>query len=41
MFKVIGTKTYLEEIGKWPKDYKEVADKISKRISINPFIGIN
>ena len=39
MFKVIGTDTYSKEIEKWPKDYKEVANKLPRKLPINPFIG--
>jgi|TARA_Y100000310_G_C20192682_1_gene583208 mRNA-degrading endonuclease RelE of RelBE toxin-antitoxin system len=39
MFKVIGTNTYLEEIKKWPRDYKEIVEKLPKKLSINPFVG--
>ena len=39
MFKVIVTYTYLKEIDKWPRDYKEAANKLPKKLSINPFIG--
>jgi len=34
MFKVIGTNTYLREIDKLPKDYKETANKLPKKLSI-------
>ena len=33
MFTVIGTDTYLKEISKWPKDYRENAENISKQVS--------
>ena len=39
MFKVIGTNTYLKEIGDWPKDYKEFANKLPNKLAINPFVG--
>lgn len=39
MFKVIGTNTYLREIGKWPKDYQEAVNKIPEKLAENPFIG--
>ena len=39
MFKVIGTNTYLKEIDKWPKDYKEAVNKLPKNLSVNPFVG--
>ncbi len=39
MFKVIGTDTYLKEIEGWPKDYKEIVEKLPKKLSINPFVG--
>lgn len=39
MFKVIGTETYLKEVGEWPKDYRNMADKLPKKLSINPFVG--
>ena len=39
MFKVIGTETYIKEIENWPNDYKEIANKIPNKLSINPFVG--
>ena len=39
MFKVIGTDTYLKEIDKFPKDYKEAADKLPEKLSNNPLSG--
>lgn len=39
MFKVIGTSTYLDEINKWPKVYKEAAEKLPNKLSENPFAG--
>jgi len=39
MFKVIGTDTYLKEIDKLPKDYKETAIKIPEKLSVNPLSG--
>ncbi len=39
MYKVIGTNTYLKEIGKWPKDYKAIADKIPQKLKENPLLG--
>lgn len=39
MFNVIGTDTYLEEIGKWSKADRASAEKIPKKIAVNPFIG--
>ena len=39
MFKVIGTKTYLEEISRWSKTDKEAAEKISNQLAENPFVG--
>ena len=39
MFKVIGTDTYIHEINKWAKQYKEDAGKIPKQLSENPFVG--
>ena len=39
MFKVIGTDTYLEELSKWPKTDKEIADRFPLKLSENPFQG--
>tara|TARA_Y100000310_G_C20447640_1_gene699179 strand:+ start:61 stop:369 length:309 start_codon:yes stop_codon:yes gene_type:complete len=39
MFKVIGTTTYVEEIKKWPKSYRDEAEKIPKKLSMNPLSG--
>lgn len=39
MFKVIGTNTYLQELDKWPKLDKIVAEKFPKQLSINPYSG--
>lgn len=39
MFIVIGTETYLKEISKLPKDYKEIAEKIPKKLAENPKLG--
>lgn len=39
MFKVIGTKTYSEEMEKLPKDYQAAAEKIVKKLAENPFLG--
>ena len=39
MFKVIGTDTYLKEIGKWSKAEIEAVGKIPKQLKDNPFIG--
>ena len=33
----IGTKTYQEELQKWPKAEKEAAEKLPKKLSENPF----
>ncbi len=39
MFRVIGTDTYLKGIDKLPKEYKETAHKIPKRLAENPLTG--
>jgi hypothetical protein len=39
MFIVIETDTYREEINKFTKADKEAADKLPKKLAINPFIG--
>lgn len=39
MFTVIGTNTYLKEINKWTKADREAAEKIPKKLAINPFTG--
>ena len=39
MYTVIGTNTYLKEIHKWPKDYKDIADKIPRKLKENPLLG--
>ncbi|HIH42187.1 TPA: hypothetical protein HA246_00925 [Candidatus Woesearchaeota archaeon] len=39
MYVVIGTNTYLEEINKFPKDYKTFADKIPLQLKVNPLVG--
>ena len=39
MFKVIGTDTYLEEIGKWTKSDRVIAEKIPHQIAINHYSG--
>ena len=39
MFRVIGTNTYLKEISKWSKHEIEVAEKIPKQLTENPFVG--
>lgn len=39
MFKVIGTDTYLKEIGKWSKPEIEAAEKIPEQLKENPFVG--
>ena len=39
MFKVIGTDTYLKEIGKLPKSELESAEKIPQQLRENPFVG--
>ena len=39
MFKVIGTNTYLREVGKWPKDYQEILDNIPKKLVESPLSG--
>ncbi len=39
MFRVVGTGTYLEEVEKWPKTYRLVAEKIPRQLTINPLVG--
>ena len=39
MFKVIGTDTYLEELDKWPKFERDIAEKLPKRLAESPFSG--
>lgn len=39
MFAVIGTDTYLKEIGKWSKDYQEAVNKIPSKLKENPYLG--
>ncbi len=39
MFNVIGTETYNQEIVRWPKVYKEAADKLPNKLAQNPFSG--
>lgn len=39
MYKVIGTNTYLKEIDKWPKDYRDIAGKIPQKLKENPLLG--
>ena len=39
MFKVIGTNTYLKEIEKLTKADKEAAEKLPKKLAINPYVG--
>ena len=39
MFKVIGRETYLQEINKWPKSDKQIAEKIPAKLAENPFSG--
>src|SRR3989344_7728552 len=39
MFIVIGTETYLNEISKLSKDYRDIAEKIPKRLAENPNLG--
>ncbi|MCH7568604.1 MAG: hypothetical protein IIA87_04240 [Nanoarchaeota archaeon] len=39
MFRVIGTDTYLGEISKWDKSEREAAEKIPKKLAVNPMIG--
>lgn len=39
MFNVIGTETFQKEIGKWPKDYQEIAEKIPRKLAENPLLG--
>ena len=36
---VIGTDTYLREVGKWSRDYKEAAEKLPHKLAINPVSG--
>ena len=39
MFNVIGTETYSNEVSKLPKAYREVAEKLPKKLKVNPFVG--
>ncbi len=39
MFKVIGTDTYLKEISKWSSEYKKRAEKLPKKLTLNPLSG--
>ena len=39
MFIVIGTDTYLKEVGKWPKFDRQEAEKIPNQLKENPFVG--
>lgn len=39
MFRVIGTATYLEELDKLPKAYKDAAGKIPLRLAENAHLG--
>lgn len=39
MYKVVGTDTYLREISKWTKIEQEAAEKIPKKLAINPYVG--
>ncbi|MDP7180279.1 MAG: hypothetical protein QF824_03345 [Candidatus Woesearchaeota archaeon] len=39
MFKVIGTDTYLEEIGNWPKSDRVIVEKFPKQLAISPHSG--
>ena len=39
MFIVIGTDTYMKEIGKWPKQDKEAALKIPNQLKENALVG--
>lgn len=39
MFKVVGTETYLKELGKWPKADREVAEKMAKKLAESPLAG--
>jgi hypothetical protein len=39
MFKVIGTNTYLEEIEKWPKSDRMIAEKLPEKLAANPHSG--
>jgi len=39
MFRVVGTETYLKELEKWPKPYREVADRLPKQLMLNPLVG--
>ena len=39
MFKVIGTNTYLRELGKWPRQDFEIVKKIPKKLAENPYVG--
>ena len=39
MFKVIGTDTYLQELNKWPRADKLIAEKFPKQLYMNPYGG--
>ncbi len=39
MFIVIGTNTYTKELGKWPNEYRKIADKIPKNLAESPLSG--
>lgn len=39
MFTVIGTETYLKELENWPKAERDIAEKLPKQLSENPFSG--
>ena len=39
MYRVIGTDTYLGEISKWTKTYREIAEKIPTKLAQNPYLG--
>ena len=39
MYKVIGTETYLRELGKWTKADKKAAEKIPEKLAEYPFLG--
>ena len=39
MYVVIWTDTYLDELKRWPKADREIAEKIPKHLAENPHIG--
>ena len=39
MFRVVGTATYLEELSRWPKTDREIAEKFPLKLVENPHAG--